>query len=135
MRFKAILDTTTLFYIGIILIFPTVFSYNAFDRGNMVFGVVFAVLAVLALVIAIYDLFMSVYIFEDEYVFFKAYMGREKIRYENIIEAHVRKKEGKTFLYLSVGRRYPHKVRVKDVESFLTELRRRKPDLIEEMGD
>jgi len=135
MRFKATLDTTTLFYIGIVLIFPTALSYNAFDSGNTALGIAFAVLGFVAFAFAVYDLLFSAYIFEGEHIFYKARLGRERIRYESIIEAHIRQKDGKTFLYLSIGRRYPHKVRVKDVESFLNELRRRKPDLVEEMGD
>jgi len=135
MRYKTTLDTNTLFFLGLVLVFPTVLSIQAFGRESVLVGLIFAILAGLAFVAGLFDVFFSAYVFEDEFVFFKAAMGREKIKYAQIQEAHVREKDGKMFLYLSVGRRYPHKVRVKDAAAFLEELRARKPDLIEERED
>ena len=136
MKFKASIDATTFFFAGMALLFPVAISLQAFSSDNTIFGIVFAVLAVIALGAVLYDLFFASYVFSDEHVVFKAYIGREKITYKQIVEAHIRvDNNGKKYIYLSVGRRFPNKIRVKDAEGFLNELRRRKPDLIEETGD
>jgi len=133
MRFKTTLDTNSVFYYGVILAFPIVFSSQAFAAENTLLGWVLAVLAATAFAFMLYDLFMSVYIFGEDHVLFKALIGREKIMFTQILEAHIEKdKQGREHLFLWIGRRFPHKVRVKNWQAFLDELRRLKPDLVVE---
>jgi len=129
MRFKTVADGNSLFYVGIIVLFPIFLSHRAFVSELPIFGYLFAGLAAAAAVAIVVDFVRSAYIFEDDMIVYKAIFGGEKIAYDKIAEVHTRRAaDGRLHLYLSIGRRHPHKVKVKDTESFFAELMRRKPD-------
>ncbi|MCL2170038.1 MAG: hypothetical protein FWB74_08460 [Defluviitaleaceae bacterium] len=130
MKFKTIVDGNSLFYVGIIVLFPAFISHRAFTSELPIFGFLFAGLAVAAAVCIVLDFALSAYVFEDDKIVYKAIFGGEKIPYDKIVEAHTRRAaDGRLHLYLSIGRRHPHKVKVKDTEAFFAELLRQKPDV------
>ncbi|MCL2350576.1 MAG: hypothetical protein FWC67_03740 [Defluviitaleaceae bacterium] len=132
MRFKTVMDTSTVFFVLLAFCFPVFLGINAYNNGMTIFAVFFGILAGLVVVAAAHDVFFSAYIFEDDYLFYKANMGREKIKYSQINEVATRTTaQGKFEVYMDVGRRFPHKVRVKDKHAFLAELFNRKPELAE----
>ncbi|MDR2167628.1 MAG: hypothetical protein LBE35_07250 [Clostridiales bacterium] len=132
MRFKAMIDTLSIFHMFMLILFPAFLAVHFFNAENTVFFVGFTALAVLVAIVVVIDIVSASYVFEDDYLFIKFLIGREKVAYTQIQSFGTRERNGKMDIYLGVGRRYPHKVRAKDKEGFLAELRRRRPDLPEE---
>jgi hypothetical protein len=132
MRFKTTIDTNSIFFMLLIVLIPGFLALQALESGVMWRFILFAVIAGLALIAIIIDIFGAVYIFTDDTLIFTAIIGREKIAYSQIQSYGTRIHKGKQEIYLGVGRRYAHKVRAKDKEGFLAELLRVRPDLPEE---
>ena len=131
MRFKAKMDLNQFFYMGIVFLFPFFIGYEMFNTGNMVFAVLFWVLTAAVLMAILIDVLRSAYIFEDERIVYNALVGGEKIAYGQIVQVAIRKNDKGLHVYMHIGRKNPHKVKVVDPEGFLKELFVRRPELDE----